>query len=277
MHRCTALFLLYPNRMDASKITELLQKQNTRYISRNQCVDSSTMTWMNTIQSSKYIKGVTTCSGDQNTNVPTQAVCSNGNGTCNYGGQGKQMTLMTGSTQQYPSVFQGAAGSAAEVYSSEIICLQQAGRNLCAGMITPQDSYTILPPCYAIDTNGPTSSSSPELNNPTVPGNSTLTGNPDNLVINNQSNPYLPAFDTFYRFKTPCSQMQSRQDQNAKHFVKQCHSRFPNADTGVNVFCTDCSSPPQIINGQRVVYPPYNPAGTCDGCVLEPDAVAPPV
>ena len=115
--------------MDASQITKLLQMQNTRYINRSTTVDSSTMIWRNQIQSSKYIKGVKTCSGDQNTDVPTETACSNGDGTCSYGGGGKQMTLATGSTQHYPSVFRGAAGSASEVYSSDKILLQKAGRN----------------------------------------------------------------------------------------------------------------------------------------------------
>ena len=79
--------------MDASKITELLQKQNTVYLNRSNTVDSSTMTWMNQIQSSKYIKGVATCTGLQNTDDPTQAVCPNGDGTFNFGGRGKGTAL----------------------------------------------------------------------------------------------------------------------------------------------------------------------------------------
>ena len=247
--------------MDASKITQLLQKQNTTYINRSQTVDSSTQIWRNQIQSSKYIKGVATCTGLQNTDVPTQAQCPLANGQRSYGGSGKQMTLITGSTQQYPSVFAGAAGSASEVYTSERIMLQKAGRNLCAGMITPQDAYTVLPSCDCINTNGPAPT------NPDVPGNATLTGNPNNLVVNNQSNPYLPPFDTYYRFKNPCST--SQPDANAKHFVKECHTRFPNAKNGVNVLCTDCTTPTYLVNGQTIP-PPYVPAGTCEGCVLTP-------
>lgn len=184
--------------MDASKITELLQKQNTRYIHRNKAVDASTMIWMNQIQSSKYIKGVTTCTGLQNTNVPTQAVCSDGNGNCSYG-NGKQMTLTTGSTHRYPSVFAGAAGSASETYSSDKIMLQKAGRNLCAGMIVDQDTYTVLPTCFAVNTNGPT------------------TDVPKPSVNNGDTNPYLPPFDTYYKNKTPCFPIQ---DQNQKHVVQ---------------------------------------------------------
>jgi hypothetical protein len=250
-------------RMDASKITQLLQKQHTRYINRSQTVDSSTQIWRNQIQSSKYIKGVATCTGLKNTDVPTQAQCPGPNGQRSYGGSGKQMTLSTGSPQQYPSVFAGAAGSAAEVYSSERIMLQKAGQNLCAGMIPPQDAYTVLPPCDCTNTNGPA------LTNPDVPGNASLTGNPNNLAINNQSNPYLPPFDTYYRFKNPCST--SRPDANAQHFVKECHSRFPNANNGVNVLCTDCTTPTYLVDGQTI-SPPYVPAGTCNGCVLTPSS-----
>jgi len=197
--------------MDASKITELLQKQNTRYIDRSKTVDSSTMIWMNQIQSSKYIKGVATCTGLQNTNVPTQAVCPDGNGNCSYGGQGKQMALTTGSTQRYPSVFAGAVGSASQTYSSDAILLQKAGRHYCAELITEQDPYTVLPVCYDVNTNGPTKTNA-------VPSTN-----------NNQTNPYLPPFDTYYKFKNQLVTKPVR-DQNLKHFVKKCYTRFPGVE-----------------------------------------------
>jgi hypothetical protein len=189
--------------MDASKITELRQKQNTVYIKRTNTVDSSTMIWRNQIQSSKYIKGVATCTGLQNTNVPTEPVCPNGDGTFSFGGGGKQMTLATGSTQQFPSVYRGAAGSAAEVYSSDRILLQKAGRQYCAELITDQDAYTIVPNDVTVNTNGPTA-------------------NQSNPSVNNQdTNPYLPPFDTYYRFKNPqCSAPMP--DKNLKHYVQYC-------------------------------------------------------
>ncbi len=225
--------------MDASQITKLLQIQNTRYINRNQTVDSSTLTWKQQIQSSKYIKGVPTCNNEQNCNVPTQPACSDGNGICSYGGQGKSTTLITGSSQQYPNVLAGASGSASQVYSSENILLQQAGKQSCGVAPTqpaPENSYVILPPCYCSDTNAPTQTQ----NNIPFP-------------INNQSNPYLPPFDTYYRFKNPLGQCNNMPDQNQKHFVKQCHTRFPDANNGVSVICTDCSSSPN----------------TCNNCVLQ--------
>ena len=277
--------------MDASKITQLLQKQNTRYINRAQTVDSSTLTWKNQIQSSTYIKGVPTCLGVTNTNNPAQPCASPGcnpvNGINAYGGQGKQTNLMTGSSQQYPNVLSGASGSAAQVYSSDIIFMQAAGRNSCSvpGLSpAPQSSFIILPSCYCANTNGPTNfyynSSDPSsinMNNPTVSSNSTSTINTYNMPINNQSNPYLPAFDTYYSMKNPACQFPTP-DQNQKHFVKQCHTRFPDANNGVNVLCTDCTTPPYLYNGSTMIAPYFTPSGqyippTCDGCIIESTSV----
>ena len=182
--------------MDASQITKLLQQQNTRTLSRAQTVDSSTLTWQTQIRSSTYIKGVASCEGNRDTSVPTQA-CANQNGGCSYGGQGKQMTLMTGSTQTYPSVFSAASGSATRVYSSEAILLQKAGQHACS---VATDRIITLPACDCTDTNGPTES---------------LSAPP----VNHQANPYLPAFDTYRALKNPCF---PTQDQNQKHYVSNC-------------------------------------------------------
>lgn len=189
--------------MDASQITKLRQKQNTVYLHRNNTVDSSTQIWRNQIQSSKYVKGVATCTGLINTNVPTQAVCSNGDGTCSYGGRGKQIALTTGSSKHYQSVFSGASGSAAETYSSDKVLLQKAGRVYCNELITDQDTYTVFPKCYTSNTNGPTQD------------------NPNPSVNNNATNPFLPAFDTYYQFKSRITN-QPVPDQNLKHFVQVC-------------------------------------------------------
>jgi len=189
--------------MDASKITQLLQKQNTRYINRNQAVDSSTLIWQNQIQSSKYIKGVKTCEGNQNWNIPTNT-CSDGNNNCAFGGSGRTTSIQTGSTKQYLNVLSGASGSASQIYSSETIILQKAGREACGVSTTICPSYIILPQESCINTNGP-------LNNGSE------------VPVNNQSNEYLPAFDTYYQMKHPqCSH--PIQDQNQKHFVNECHT-----------------------------------------------------
>jgi hypothetical protein len=213
--------------MDASQITKLLQKQNTRYINRCQTVDSSTLTWKNQIQSAKYIKGVKTCEGDQNWNVPTNPGCPDGNGICSFGGAGRTTSIQNGSPQQFLNVFAGAAGSAGHVYSSEAITLQRAGKESCGVAGTgpaPANSYVVLPggdpatsnsqlqvpSCSYIcsNTNGPTPS------NPT-------TGQPGTNSINNNANPYLPQFDTYYAMKNPPCNYPT-QDQNQKHFVKFC-------------------------------------------------------
>jgi hypothetical protein len=226
--------------MDASKITELLQKQNTRFINRSQTTDSSTLIWKNQIQSSKYIKGVTTCNGEVNPNVPTNPGCSIEGGVCSFGGAGRTTSIQTGSPKQFLNVLSGARGSGSQIYSSDSIVLQKAGKESCGVPGTspaPENSYVILPECFCKDTNGPSASD-----------------NPDDLTINNQSNPYLPPFDTYYRFKNQIAQCtQPIPDQNQKHFVKQCHSRFPNANNGVSVLCTECQNSPQ----------------TCNNCILE--------
>ena len=187
--------------MDASQITKLREKQQTQYINRNKCNDSSTLIWANQIRSSTYISGsnVQTCDGTvQNTPVPTQAAISQ-NGLRQYGGQGKQMTLVTGSSQQYPSVFGGALGSASQVFSSEAILLQKAGLQACGTSDSQKPIGIVLPTCFC-GTNGVTPT------NPLPP-------------VNDMSNPYLPAFDTHYKYKHepfPCV------DENKKHFVAKC-------------------------------------------------------
>lgn len=272
--------------MDASQITKLLQKQNTRYINRCQTVDASTLIWKTQIQSSKYIKGVKTCEGEQNTNNPDNPACSDGQGICSFGGAGRTSAIQTGSPQQFLNVLSGAAGSGSQVYSSESITLQQAGKESCGvpGVSpAPENSYVVLPACYCVNTNGPTNSPATELSNPSVPGNSTITGNPNNLPINNQTNPYLPPFDTYYRFKNPIAQCgYPIQDQNQKQFVKECHTRFPNANNGVSVNCSPCNNNLYVdpITKQFVTNPYFtggNTSGaanvipnTCDGCVLQP-------
>lgn len=298
--------------MDASKITQLLQKQNTRYINRNQTVDASTLIWKNQIQSSKYIKGVTTCDGAQNWNVPTNPCCSNSvpatpgsselitTGVNSFGGAGRTTAIQSGSPQQFLSVYSGAAGSASQVYSSESITLQRAGKESCGVSSTttpaPQNTYVVLPSggntadvttlnssnainaALQIPSNSYicTNTNGPAATNPTVTGNSAITGNPDNLPVNNQSNPYLPPFDTYYRFKNPQCNKQV-QDQNQQHFVKECHSRFPNANNGENAVFNPSDNVTYLdpvtrkfVTTAPIVNGVFNePPPTCDGCVLQ--------
>jgi hypothetical protein len=256
--------------MDASQITKLLQKQNTRYINRCQTVDSSTLIWKNTIQSSKYIKGVRTCDGVINTNVPTNPACSDENGICAFGGAGRTTSIQTGSTKQFLNVLAGAKGSAGHIYSSESITLQKAGNESCgvAGVNpAPENSYVVLPGGNPLTSNA-------ELQVPSCSYICINTNGPVNgqdVPINNNLNPYLPPFDTYYKFKNPSAQCQQPiQDQNQKHFVKQCHTRFPNANNGVNAVFNPSDNVTRMNpdTKQFYTYPVSNP-DTCDGCVLE--------
>lgn len=272
--------------MDASQITKLLQIQNNRYINRCQTVDSSTLIWKNTIQSSKYIKGVKTCDGQQNCGVPTNPNCSEGNGICAFGGAGRTTSIQTGSPQKFLNVLAGASGSAAEVYSSERITLQRAGNESCGVAGTnpaPQNSYVVLPGGNPLTSNAQlqnpscsylcTNTNGPTLQNPEV-------GQPGTNFVNNQSNPYLPPFDTYYKFKNPEAQCKNCPDQNQKHFVKECHTRFPNANNGPNAVFSPCLNTTYLdpITKKFMTTPYYtrdedgavvsHPA-TCDGCVLE--------
>lgn len=224
--------------MDASKITELLQKQHTKYISRCQTVDSSTLIWKNQIQSSKYIKGVRTCNGEQNVNVPTNPSCSD-NQISAFGGAGRTTSIQTGSSKKYLSVYAGASGSASQLYSSESILLQKAGNESCANT---EKEYVILPSCFC-STNGPTNGI---------------------LPVNNQSNPYLPAFDTYYNMKTPCIPVK---DQHQTHFVKECHSRNKD-DNGVNAVFSPCDSVTIFDPVTRQFHTANNPP-TCEGCIIQ--------
>lgn len=224
--------------MDASQITKLLQLQNTRYINRNQTVDSSTLTWKNQIQSSKYIKGTPTCGYNSNgtavvnCNVPTNPCCAdqvlvNGQlqnaGTYSFGGSGRTTALQNGSPQHFLNVLSGAAGSAAQVYSSESITLQRAGKESCGVTSStepnyPANSYVVLP-------GGDPAGSNAQLQNPSCSYLCTNTNGPVNgqdVPVNNNLNPYLPQFDTYYAMKNQvCNQRV--QDQNQKHFVTKCN------------------------------------------------------
>ena len=210
--------------MEASQITKLLQKQSNRHIHRPQTVDSSTLTWKQQIQSSTYVHGLHT--------PQSASCCVDQSGQRNNGGQGKQTTLVTGSTQQYPNVFSSAKGSASEIYSSDRLLLQQAGKHACAIQqdLNASCSFTSsidLPECYCDNTNLPTNATQ----------------------INPQNNPYLPAFDTYYHLKRPCDPIT---DQNKKHFVHQCHSRHSQQHAPYH--CSEASQS----------------STTCDGCILEP-------
>lgn len=239
--------------MDASKITELLQKQNTRYINRCQTVDCSLQTYRNQIAQSKYVKGVPDCNNESNRLNPEAICCpgSESNGINAYGGVGRSTTLVTGSPQQFPNPLASAAGSDAFQYTSENIMLQKAGKQQCGVPGTspaPTNSYVVLPICPDISSNT----------------------NYSPTIINNNNNPYLPQVDTYYALKNPTCNFRV-QDQNQKHYVKQCHSRFNEMKNGVNAVCNPCDSVTHLDPVTKTFYtdPTTNPP-TCDGCILEP-------
>ena len=86
--------------------------------------------------------------------------------------------------------------------------------------------------------------------------------------VNNQSNPYLPPFDTYYAMKNPSANCRNCPDQNQKHFVKQCHTRFPNANNGVNAVFSPCDNVTEMNPDTKQFYTtnPQNPP-TCDDCI----------
>jgi hypothetical protein len=276
--------------MDASKITQLLQKQNTRYINRNQTVDASTLIWKNQIQSSKYIKGVTTCEGTQNWNVPTNSGCPDyvttpgssqlvTNGVNSFGGAGRTSAIQSGSPQQFLSVLSGASGSASQVYSSEAILLQRAGKEACGVSPTtspaPQNTYVVLP--SGGNVADPASLNSylsinAELQVPSCSYICTNTNGPVNnstVPVNNNLNPYLPPFDTYYAMKNPqCNQ--PIQDQNQQHFVKECHSRFPNANNGVNAVFSPENNVTFLDPVTKQFRTTNSNPPTCDDCNVPP-------
>jgi hypothetical protein len=118
--------------MDASKITELRQRQANRYISRANVVDASTLTWQRQIESSKYIApqlGTSSLIGGQSGQNAYVSV-----GTA---GVGPGAVLLDNGTYYvppallYPNPLRGAKGSAGSYTSCEQIAYQRAGENSC--------------------------------------------------------------------------------------------------------------------------------------------------
>jgi hypothetical protein len=139
--------------MDASKITQMRQKQANKYINRAQVVDSSTLTWQNQIQASKYV-----ASQAPYADLPGCQVCGTFS-TVNVGSGGVGPGAVQVNTDGGPPVYEitpgprkpnplfGGSGSASRVYSSANIAYMRAGQNACAAA-NPQSEYvcqTLLP------------------------------------------------------------------------------------------------------------------------------------
>jgi hypothetical protein len=122
--------------MDASKITELRQRQANRYINRAKVVDASTLTWQRQIESSKYIAPQLTTGG------PSMLIGGNQCGlnaltSVGTAGVGPGAILLDDGTYYvpppllYPNPLRGAKGSAGSYTSCEQIAYQLAGQNSC--------------------------------------------------------------------------------------------------------------------------------------------------
>jgi hypothetical protein len=137
--------------MDASKITELRQKRANVFINRAQTVDSSTLTYNNMLQASKYVAtqapvtnvaGCNTCGGMSQVATGTAGV---GNGAVALVGQ---TVLLPTPPPLKPNPFFNMKGSGAFVYSSENITLQRAGQATCGVATVNQQQYITLPRCF---------------------------------------------------------------------------------------------------------------------------------
>ena len=137
--------------MDASMITRMRQKQSNIFINRAQTVDSSTLTWNNMIQASKYVAtqapvtnmaGCTTCGGMSQISTGTAGV---GPEAFLIPGQ-KTLTLSPPPVR--PSPLFNNKGSGSFVYSSECITLSRAGYATCGVATVNQQQYITLPKCF---------------------------------------------------------------------------------------------------------------------------------
>jgi hypothetical protein len=198
--------------MDASKITELRQKQANVFINRRQpAMDSSTLTWQRQIMSSRYIPTPTLVGSIWQMaggNVPG---CQTGGGMSQVSigsagvmPEGYRMAGVSSSTPAtanppplYPNPMFNNKGSGCFVYTSEQILYKNAGDQMCANYNSAGDGnintllygtaaqvqqleYVVLPKCFCNDSdifkqNG-----------------TTLVVPPGADVSGNWLNPYLP-------------------------------------------------------------------------------------
>jgi len=199
--------------MDASKITELRQKQANKYINRAQVVDSSTLTWKRQIESSKYVAtqaprddepGCKTCGPNSTVSTSTQGVGPNAfyiDGT---------NILYVPPPLLYPNPMYSAKGSAGSYVSCEQIAYQLAGKNSCGVLPLSAGLVQTLPSCFCGDGD--------IYYQPNNQGGSNLIVPPNADPSNNWLNPYLPIpqpyigltqpqpFESYYKVNTDPSQ-----------------------------------------------------------------------
>jgi hypothetical protein len=167
--------------MDASKITELRQKQANTFITRAQVVDSSTLTWQRQIQSSRYLPQT---SSD---NVEQLTTAGSGLGGCKTCGSFATTTTAMDTQIRRPNPYFSSKGSGGQIISCDTITYKVAGDQSCGAQ--PQTPYTQLPRCFCNN-----------LNDWIDP----LTGqqtNPD--ASQNRINPYLPLPQPYIQLTQP--------------------------------------------------------------------------
>ena len=184
--------------MDASKITELRQKQANNYISRAKVVDSSTLTWQRQIESSKYIAPQLRTGGPSM--LPGGIQCGQGAlTTIGTAGVGPGAVLLDNGTYYvppatlYPNPLRGAKGSAGSYTSCEQIAYQLAGQNSCG--VTPvwaEDLIITLPQGQFPDS---------DIFYPG--GGSNIDAPPGTDISGNWLNPYLPLPQPYSQYTTP--------------------------------------------------------------------------
>jgi len=146
--------------MDASKITELRQKQANIFINRRQpAMDASTLTWQRQIMSSRYIPTPTLVGSNWQMaggNVPG---CQTGGGMSQVSigsagvmPGGYRMAGVSSSTPAtlnspplYPNPMFNNKGSGCFVYTSEQILYKNAGDQMCANYNSVGDGNVNAP------------------------------------------------------------------------------------------------------------------------------------
>ena len=198
--------------MDASKITELRQKQANVFINRRQpAMDASTLTWQRQIMSSRYIPTPTLVGSNWQYSPGSVPGCQTGGGmsqvsigSAGVTTEGYRMAGVSSSTPAtanppplYPNPMFNNKGSGCFVYTSEQILYKNAGDQMCANYNSAGDGnintllygtaaqvqqlqYVTLPRCFCNDSdifkqNG-----------------TTLVVPPGAEVSGNWLNPYLP-------------------------------------------------------------------------------------
>jgi len=184
--------------MDASKITELRQRQANRYINRAKVVDASTLTWQRQIESSKYI------SPQLRTGGPSMLIggiqCGqNAQTSVGTAGVGPGAILLDDGSYYvppallYPNPLRGAKGSAGSYTSCEQIAYQLAGQNSCG--VAPVS----VPPLLITLPTG----QFPDSDIFYPGGGTQLYAPPGTDVSGNWLNPYLPLPQPYSSLTTP--------------------------------------------------------------------------